>query len=309
MGMGRGMPPMGMGRGMHPMGMPRPMGMPPMGMHPMMGVPPMAVAPVKPKKTYPPVTKATGPEADKAQAAAAKALADVTPSLFERHAVWEKRLAKLQAHKDSAKAKAQAEARQKRNKRVNPWTQIKDPSKCAPCPATNRREEPFTTPASAQVKQEPPQLTEEEGVAAFKAALDAAGVSSSMEWPQAMKLVIVTPAWQSLRTLAQKRAVFEEYRETHKAVERERREAKLKVQKAAFDELLRSTPEITASSRWTATKELLAGKPAFENMADERGARRDVFDDYIHELSKAERAVRCCSVVVWLCGCVAVPVS
>ena len=92
----------------------------------------------------------------------------------------------------------------------------------------------------------------------FFALLDGAGVSHSMTWEEAMKLIINNPAYRVLKTLSERKAAFLEWREQRREESEEAERKALRQQKVDFLTMLKGCAELTSRTRFPKVVELFS---------------------------------------------------
>ncbi|CAH9058061.1 unnamed protein product [Cuscuta europaea] len=124
---------------------------------------------------------------------------------------------------------------------------------------------------------------------AFKALLDSASVGPDWNWDQAMRAIINDRRYGVLKTLSERKQVFNEYVGQKKKLEAEERRARQKKSREDFKTMLEECPEITSSIRWSRAISILENDERYKAVERSKD-REDLFQDYIQELEKKERA-------------------
>ncbi|KAL7227445.1 hypothetical protein ACSBR1_022322 [Camellia fascicularis] len=124
---------------------------------------------------------------------------------------------------------------------------------------------------------------------AFKALLESANVGSDWTWDQAMRVIINDQRYGALRTLGERKQAFSEFLMQRKKQDAEERRARQKKAQEEFRTMLEECKELTSTTRWSKAIAIIEDDERFK--AVERAKdREDVFEDYIVELEKKERA-------------------
>ncbi|GMQ01204.1 hypothetical protein CsSME_00047922 [Camellia sinensis var. sinensis] len=124
---------------------------------------------------------------------------------------------------------------------------------------------------------------------AFKALLESANVGSDWTWDQAMRVTINDQRYGALRTLGERKQAFSEFLIQRKKQDAEERRARQKKAQEEFRTMLEECKELTSTTRWSKAIAIIEDDERFK--AVERAKdREDVFEDYIVELEKKERA-------------------
>ncbi|KAK4802388.1 hypothetical protein SAY86_000591 [Trapa natans] len=140
------------------------------------------------------------------------------------------------------------------------------------------------------VNQEPlPYANKLEARNAFKALLEAANVGSDWTWERAMRVIITDKRYGALKSLGERKEVFNEFVSQKKRQESEEKRIKQKKAREDFRKMLEECKELTSSSRWSKIVHLFEDDERFKAIERERD-RKDLFGDYIDELEKQERA-------------------
>ncbi|XP_057466091.1 pre-mRNA-processing protein 40A-like isoform X3 [Actinidia eriantha] len=153
-----------------------------------------------------------------------------------------------------------------------------------------------------------------EARSAFKALLESTNVGSDWTWDQAMRVIINDQRYGALRTLGERKQVFNEFVGQRKKQDAEERRARQKRALEDFRKMLEESEELTPSTRWRSylllcdvgvgfyfsnydylcsmsCKAIAIFEDDERFKAVERAKdREDLFEDYIEELEKKERA-------------------
>ncbi|XP_060216677.1 pre-mRNA-processing protein 40A-like isoform X6 [Lycium barbarum] len=128
-----------------------------------------------------------------------------------------------------------------------------------------------------------------EAKSAFKTLLESANIGSDCTWDQAMRAIINDPRYGALKSLGERKQAFNEYLSQKKKLEAEERRVKQKKAREDFRIMLEDCKELSPSSRWSKAISIFEHDERFK--AVERAKdREDLFEDYVEELEKKERA-------------------
>uniref|UniRef100_A0A2P2KES2 Pre-mRNA-processing protein 40A n=1 Tax=Rhizophora mucronata TaxID=61149 RepID=A0A2P2KES2_RHIMU len=101
------------------------------------------------------------------------------------------------------------------------------------------------------INQEPLTYADkQEAKNAFKSLLESANVGSDWTWDQAMRVIINDRRYGALRTLGERKQVFNEFLGQKKKQETEERRIKQKKAREEFKNMLEESTELTSSTRW-----------------------------------------------------------
>lgn len=123
----------------------------------------------------------------------------------------------------------------------------------------------------------------------FKALLESTNVESDWTWEQAMRVIINDKRYCALKSLGEKKQVFNEFLGDRKKQEIEERRLKQKKVRDDFTKMLEESRELTSSTRWRKAEVMFEGDERF-NAVERAKDREDLFESYIAELRKKERA-------------------
>lgn len=126
----------------------------------------------------------------------------------------------------------------------------------------------------------------EEAEAAFLKLLRRSNVQPEWTWEQTMRATIKDPQYRALKDPKDRKAAFEKYAVEVRLQEKEKAKDRLAKLRADFGTMLRSHPEIKHYSRWKTIRAIIEGETIFRSTDDE-DERRQLFDEYIVELKKA----------------------
>ncbi|ONK72743.1 uncharacterized protein A4U43_C04F22710 [Asparagus officinalis] len=124
---------------------------------------------------------------------------------------------------------------------------------------------------------------------AFKALLESTNIESDWSWEQAMRVIINDKRYGALKTLGEKKQVFNEYLGERKKQEGEERRIRQKKAREDFIKMLEESKELTSSTRWRKAEAMFESDERF-NAVERAKDREDLFESYIAELQKKERA-------------------
>ncbi|XP_068649795.1 pre-mRNA-processing protein 40A-like [Aristolochia californica] len=131
--------------------------------------------------------------------------------------------------------------------------------------------------------------TKQEAKNAFKALLESANVESDWTWEQAMRVIINDKRYGALKTLGERKQAFNEYLGQRKKLEIEERRNKQKKAREDFTKMLEECKELTSTTRWSKAVALFEADERF-NAVERARDREDLFESYLVELEKKERA-------------------
>uniref|UniRef100_A0A0D9V1R2 Pre-mRNA-processing protein 40A n=1 Tax=Leersia perrieri TaxID=77586 RepID=A0A0D9V1R2_9ORYZ len=147
------------------------------------------------------------------------------------------------------------------------------------------------TPVEDKASEEEPVIyaNKLEAKNAFKALLESSNVESDWSWDQAMRVIINDKRYGALKTLGERKQAFNEYLNQRKKLEAEERRIKQRKARDDFIAMLEECKELTSSTRWSKAITMFEDDDRFS--AVERGREReDLFENYLMELQKKERA-------------------
>ncbi|PUU80052.1 hypothetical protein B9Z19DRAFT_1022086 [Tuber borchii] len=137
-------------------------------------------------------------------------------------------------------------------------------------------------------KEGPQYSTHDEAEAAFIKLLRRSGVAPDWTWEQTMRSIIKEPQYRALKDPKDRKAVFEKYIVELKQQEHEKAKDRITKLRQDFAVMLKSHPEIKYYTRWRTARPMIEGETIFRSSSDET-ERRQLFDEYIIELRKAEQ--------------------
>ncbi|KAL9257450.1 Pre-mRNA-processing protein 40A-like protein [Drosera capensis] len=124
---------------------------------------------------------------------------------------------------------------------------------------------------------------------AFKSLLESANVESDWNWDQAMRVIINDKRYGALRSLGERKQAFIEYLAQKKKLEAEERRAKQRRAREDFRQMLEDCDELTSTTKWSKAVTMFGDDDRFKAVERSRD-REDIFEDYVAELQKKERA-------------------
>ncbi|KAK9941780.1 hypothetical protein M0R45_007474 [Rubus argutus] len=124
---------------------------------------------------------------------------------------------------------------------------------------------------------------------AFKALLESTNIGSDWTWDRAMRVIINDKRYGALKTLGERKQAFNEFLAQKKKQEVEERRIKQKKAREEFTKMLEECAELTSSTRWGKLESIFENDERFKAVERDRD-RRDLFDSYLEELQKKERA-------------------
>jgi pre-mRNA-processing factor 40 len=133
---------------------------------------------------------------------------------------------------------------------------------------------------------DPDYATFEEAEAAFLKLLKRNNVSPDATWEQTMKSIIKDPQYRALKDPKDRKAAFEKYAIEVRLQDKEKAKERIEKLRTDFATMLRSHPEIKHYTRWKTARPIIKGETIFRS-TDNDDERRQLFEDYIIELKKA----------------------
>ncbi|KAJ8459430.1 hypothetical protein OPV22_032356 [Ensete ventricosum] len=124
---------------------------------------------------------------------------------------------------------------------------------------------------------------------AFKSLLESANVESDWTWEQTMRVIINDKRYGALKTLGERKQAFNEYLGQRKKQEAEERRIKQKKAREDFTRMLEECKELTSTTRWSKAITMFEDDERFSAVERPR-EREDLFESYLVELQKKERA-------------------
>ncbi|KAL5705076.1 hypothetical protein ACHQM5_023422 [Ranunculus cassubicifolius] len=123
----------------------------------------------------------------------------------------------------------------------------------------------------------------------FKALLESANVESDWSWEQAMRVIINDKRYGALRTLGERKQVFNEYLVQRKKQEAEERRIKQRRAREDFTTMLYESDVLTSTTKWSKAITIFEDDERFKAVERVKD-REDMFEDFISELKKKEKA-------------------
>ncbi|XP_006644254.2 pre-mRNA-processing protein 40A isoform X2 [Oryza brachyantha] len=147
------------------------------------------------------------------------------------------------------------------------------------------------TPVEDKTSEEEPVIyaNKLEAKNAFKALLESSNVESDWTWDQAMRVIINDKRYGALKTLGERKQAFNEYLNQRKKLEAEERRVKQRKARDDFLAMLEECKELTSSTRWSKAITMFEDDKRFSAVERPR-EREDLFENYLMELQKKERA-------------------
>jgi pre-mRNA-processing factor 40 len=133
---------------------------------------------------------------------------------------------------------------------------------------------------------DPDYSTFEEAEAAFLKLLRRNKVDPSWTWEQTMRSIIKDPQYRALKDPKDRKAAFEKYAVEVRIQEKDRAKERIEKLRKEFATMLRSHPEIKHYTRWKTARPIIEAEAIFRSANDDN-ERRQLFEDYIIELKKA----------------------
>ncbi|EXB62121.1 Pre-mRNA-processing factor 40-A-like protein [Morus notabilis] len=124
---------------------------------------------------------------------------------------------------------------------------------------------------------------------AFMTLMESANIGSDWTWDRAMRVIINDKRYGALKTLGERKHAFNEFLGQRKKQEAEERRIRQKKAREEFKRMLEESAELTSSIRWSKAESLFEKDERFRAVERDRD-RKDLFDNYIEELKKKERA-------------------
>jgi pre-mRNA-processing factor 40 len=101
-----------------------------------------------------------------------------------------------------------------------------------------------------------------------------------------MRSIIKDPQYRALKDPKDRKAAFEKYAVEVRLQEKDKAKERLEKLRTDFATMLRSHPEIKHYTRWKTARPIIEGETIFRS-TDDDDERRQLFEDYIIELKKA----------------------
>lgn len=113
------------------------------------------------------------------------------------------------------------------------------------------------------------------------------GITSKHSWEEALRLIFGHPHYKLVPTLAERKTLFARYIDLQREVEREERHQRAAKARQDFLELLRNTPTITGTTRYSEALEQLEEEAAFQAVENPK-ERASLFDEYVAVVRREE---------------------
>jgi pre-mRNA-processing factor 40 len=133
---------------------------------------------------------------------------------------------------------------------------------------------------------DPDYSTFEEAEAAFLKLLRRNNISPDWTWEKTMRTIIKDSQYRALKDPKDRKAAFEKYAVEVRVQEKDKAKERLEKLRTDFATMLRSHPEIKHYTRWKTARPIIEGETIFRS-TDDDNERRQLFEDYIIELKKA----------------------
>nr|XP_043636190.1 pre-mRNA-processing protein 40A isoform X3 [Erigeron canadensis] len=148
-----------------------------------------------------------------------------------------------------------------------------------------------TTPSEEKVADDEPFIypTKQEAKMAFKSLLEESNVKADWNWEQAMRVIINDKRYGALKALGERKQAFNEYLMQRKKLETEERRLRQRKAKEEFTKMLEESKELTSSMRWSKAMAIFEDDERYKAV-DRAGDREDLFQNYMVDLQKKERA-------------------
>ena len=135
-----------------------------------------------------------------------------------------------------------------------------------------------TAPATAAAEAAAEAATDAQSKRQFSQLLDSANVNADMSWEEAMKLIINNPTYRVLKTLAERKAAFVEWREARLEAREEAERLRLRQVKVDFLTMLKACTELTSRTRYRTVVSLFESDPRWKALHDEL-EREELFEE------------------------------
>lgn len=133
---------------------------------------------------------------------------------------------------------------------------------------------------------DPDYSTFEEAEAAFLRLLRRNKVDPSASWEDTMRSIIKDPQYRALKDPKDRKSAFEKYAVEMRVMEKDKAKERIEKLRKDFGTMLRSHPEIKHYTRWKTARPTIEKEAIFRSAKDD-DERRQLFEDYIIELKKA----------------------
>jgi pre-mRNA-processing factor 40 len=120
----------------------------------------------------------------------------------------------------------------------------------------------------------------------LKTLLKEKNVSSNCSWENAIKCMEADPRFESVRSLPNRKFIFNEYKQQKAKEEKEELRLKVKKAKEDLESFLNNDPRVTSALRYRQACEEFSGLDVWKNVPDDE--RHDIFEDVMLEVKKRE---------------------
>ncbi|KAI9093766.1 hypothetical protein DFS34DRAFT_652327 [Phlyctochytrium arcticum] len=157
--------------------------------------------------------------------------------------------------------------------------------------ALERKEEEKSLPPgpTAEAPKTVEFSTREEAERAFKKLLHDKGVTPAWTWDETLNVIIRHPVYRALKTLAERRATFEQYVEERRQEEEHRRKTKYANDRQALRKLFSETTTIHPRTHYRKVEELLQENPVFRAVPEKD--REAIYAEYSEDMKIKEKEV------------------
>ncbi|EFA77355.1 WW domain-containing protein [Heterostelium album PN500] len=125
----------------------------------------------------------------------------------------------------------------------------------------------------------------------FKELLNDNDVGSTWSFERAQKIIINDDRYQVLKTMSERKMVFQEYLVDRKKFELEEKRKREKRNREEFVKLLKESPEVTLTMSWRRAQLYFDGDPKWDAVESEK-EREDLFRSYMVDLEHTEKDER-----------------
>ncbi|CCX34295.1 Similar to Pre-mRNA-processing protein prp40; acc. no. O14176 [Pyronema omphalodes CBS 100304] len=136
-------------------------------------------------------------------------------------------------------------------------------------------------------RNEPQYSSYDEAESAFVKLLRRNNVGADWTWEKTLRAIIKEPQYRALKDPKDRKAAFDKYIVELKQQEQEKAKDRIAKLRQDFSVMLKSHPEIKFYTRWKTARKIIEGETIFRSTSNE-DERRQLFDEYILELQKAE---------------------
>jgi pre-mRNA-processing factor 40 len=147
-----------------------------------------------------------------------------------------------------------------------------------------------SAPAPVQVQSTVTYEDKSKAREAFLQLLADKKVLSTEKWQDAMKKIIFDKRYKAIKSVKERKKVFEEYKNAAEDREEADKKEKKDLDKNKFIALLKAHETITKDTRFRDLEDIVGGDEAWKTL--HRRDREDMWLDYQDELEKAEKAVQ-----------------